>query len=196
MLKFENQCSKQSLDLWGTAPWRMLHKSLRYKIEMFHNLEPPCCVRWPTNLTDLMHHYKPEEQGPNVGKTNCGGTWHVPSPCLLCLCLLTAYTLEILVKHDSGQDLWFIMCPLWNSDILCVSSENHNQHFFLMKKDRTEIRRHHIYVTVLWRLSQDVSPPLTPSPFRPTHTVWQWKISFLLWTVDKSLKNTSLDNFY
>lgn len=90
----------------------MLHKSLKYKIQMFHNLEPPCCVKWPTNLT--FSPYVSLQAGragvwcrkKNKNK-NYGGTWHIPSPWLFCLWLLTAYILEIFVKHDSRQDCRF-----------------------------------------------------------------------------------------
>ena len=147
----------------------MLHKSLRYKIEMFHNLEPACCVRWPTNLTDLMHHYKPEEQGPNVGKTNHGGTWHVPSPCLLCLCLLTAYILEILVKHDSGQDLWFI-CVHFETLTFCVSAQRITTSIFFKWKrieQKSEGTRFmELFCEDYLRMFHHPSPP----PLSATHT--------------------------
>ena len=122
---------------------------------MFHHLEPPCCMRWLTNLPYNTYVSLPA-RGTCVWCGNHGLWSHEPCPLFLIvsLCLLILYVLEIFVKHDSGQDLWFI-CVWYDILILCVSSENHNQHFLKMKKDITEIGGHHNYRIVLWRLPQD-----------------------------------------
>lgn len=86
------------------------------------------------------------------------------------------------------------MCPLWNYDSASQLRESQPA-FFKMKKNKTEVRRHHIYVIVLWRLSQDIpTTTLRPHLPPPTHSV-AVENTILLWIVDKSLKNTSLDNF-
>lgn len=153
MFQFENHYSKWFTDLWGMAPWRMSHKSLRYKIKTFHQLEPPCCMRCLTNLPyNTYVSYQPEEHVSDVGIMDYEARDMSPLPDCFPLTLDSLCSWNICWARFSAKSL-ICMCLIWQL-IFCVSSENRNQHVLKMKKDIIEIRGHHIYGIVLWRLPQ------------------------------------------
>lgn len=112
-------------NLYGMAPWRILHRSLRCKIEIFHNLEPPCCVKWPMNLTYRL--YVPLwARGACIwcGEDNYGASWHAR------LSLLPLPMPPNGLCSWSIRKMWFqirsltYICSIWHCDSLWWLTES------------------------------------------------------------------------